>query len=745
MPRSGAGVYTLPVGLPSNGDTSDADEDLRAPLEDVATDLNTPRPILAGGTGADNAIFARKNLGLNSFKDTATLLANTTLSYSGTSAVASGDIITTQLEGGVYQVASATATDHTLTTAGAIKLYERVARDGYETRADFVAANTAIAGLGLADGQVVTAGGYAYRRLAASTMISDLAGWVPNGEGTSPAHFGALPGVATDYTAQIQAAANAVKASWDAASWSFTRVLDFFDETFRADGSIDFSGVRQPRMAVRNGQLFSKAAGKIAFDCTLSNSVTFDDFLVWGDTSTPPAWGIYIGRGLSAGAYPGVDGVTFRGRSGAWGSFTRGAIFAFAAEVLSFDDNAVIENRNRSVSAVSLACVDHMGIISTQFGSETSSDFQTLPTAATGNHSNICHNWGKANFRRVADFNLTITAISKANPAVVTVSAGTLAGAGLSNGDKVYISGGDMTQVAYLAFTVANINTGADTFELSGINSTAYTTYTTGATLQNQTGPAILIGGVRTLSMAGSYVLTYGSPSFVINLDNGGAIYDWLVQFQAEREVDDQITFLRSSGAAVLPNINILTTQTSQNAKRSIFRISGAGQVELNSGSLVVSNMGTAPSDSVFSPQASFRARNFSIAVPLSAALPTPASMLAYSGTMTAFNRFPAPVQYGYGIEFPTSSTALTAAGLRWTGSALLAYRPTPAVERHVAINDSATTGQLASAADRVNTQDKYAGKMVWNATTARPVWASGGVSTSTWVDSTGAVLHTPV
>ena len=70
-----------------------------------------------------------------------------------------------------------------------------------------------------------------------------------------------------------------------------------------------------------------------------------------------------------------------------------------------------------------------------------------------------------------------ITAITKANPAVVTA-----AGHGLSNGDRVYITGVvDMTEVNNLEFTVANKST--DAFQLSGINSSAYTTYGSAGTV----------------------------------------------------------------------------------------------------------------------------------------------------------------------------------------------------------------------------------------------------------------------
>ncbi len=73
-----------------------------------------------------------------------------------------------------------------------------------------------------------------------------------------------------------------------------------------------------------------------------------------------------------------------------------------------------------------------------------------------------------------------ITAITKANPAVVTYSGAD----NYANGDRVILSGViGMTQVNNLEFIVANVNAGANTFELQGINSTAYTTYVSGGTV----------------------------------------------------------------------------------------------------------------------------------------------------------------------------------------------------------------------------------------------------------------------
>lgn len=78
-----------------------------------------------------------------------------------------------------------------------------------------------------------------------------------------------------------------------------------------------------------------------------------------------------------------------------------------------------------------------------------------------------------------------ITGITQANPAVLTYSGAD----NYANGNEVYISGvAGMTEVNGKWFRVANVNTGANTFELTdidgnNINSTSYTAYSSGGTI----------------------------------------------------------------------------------------------------------------------------------------------------------------------------------------------------------------------------------------------------------------------
>lgn len=74
---------------------------------------------------------------------------------------------------------------------------------------------------------------------------------------------------------------------------------------------------------------------------------------------------------------------------------------------------------------------------------------------------------------------LTITGITQGNPGVVSYT-----GSDPSNGDHVWIIDVvGMTQVNRRRFTVANVNGGANTFELSGISTLAYSAYVSGGTV----------------------------------------------------------------------------------------------------------------------------------------------------------------------------------------------------------------------------------------------------------------------
>lgn len=98
-----------------------------------------------------------------------------------------------------------------------------------------------------------------------------------------------------------------------------------------------------------------------------------------------------------------------------------------------------------------------------------------------------------------------ITGITRANPGVVTS-----AGHGFSNGDTVFIAGvSGMTQVNNRVFNVANAT--ANTFQLQGVNTSSYGTYSSGGTAReclNSTCSAVITSSAHGFNVGDSVYFT---------------------------------------------------------------------------------------------------------------------------------------------------------------------------------------------------------------------------------------------
>lgn len=62
MPRDGSGVYSKPAGIDASPNTTIESADWNAFTADVEQDLNTARPVVAGGTGSGTAVGGNDNL-----------------------------------------------------------------------------------------------------------------------------------------------------------------------------------------------------------------------------------------------------------------------------------------------------------------------------------------------------------------------------------------------------------------------------------------------------------------------------------------------------------------------------------------------------------------------------------------------------------------------------------------------------------------------------------------------------------
>lgn len=129
-----------------------------------------------------------------------------------------------------------------------------------------------------------------------------------------------------------------------------------------------------------------------------------------------------------------------------------------------------------------------------------------------------------------------ITAITKANPAVVTYGGADT----YTNGMTVKISGVvGMTEVNGKFFTVANVNTGANTFELQAYDSTPNTAYTSGGTVEHFTAfsyPSIV-------TQFDGRIIYGASDSFPTTL--------WFSSIQLDGSLDNFITGTNDNDALI--------------------------------------------------------------------------------------------------------------------------------------------------------------------------------------------------
>ncbi len=159
--------------------------------------------------------------------------------------------------------------------------------------------------------------------------------------------------------------------------------------------------------------------------------------------------------------------------------------------------------------------------------------------------------------------NLAISNITQANPGVVTYTGAD----NIANGDLVYIFGVvGMTQVNGLLFTVANLNTGANTFELSGVNTTGYTAYSSGGTVS--------FGAVP------KFTTTSGDATLTVIFQDHGLVANDTINFPLSTTVGGQTISGTYTVFSVTDVDNfVITADASASSSTSAFMNSGQAEI----------------------------------------------------------------------------------------------------------------------------------------------------------------------
>lgn len=562
-----------------------------------------------------------------------------------------------------------------------------------------------------------------YVRDASGTALTtgDGQDWSPAGGHCTPAHWGALPGVATDYATELNSLSDYVKASYSASAGAYEANVNFAGQVWRTDSGFRMISARSGGLIIQNGAIWVSGSGKIGLDLTDCHTVTVRDVEVIGDTTTPPDVGFLLSRSgaHSLRASPRHTLIN----CSTTGEFNKFGRLRIASEV-STEIGCSWSNESKALTAFSDGCVDHAGALDDHAGGVTSPN-ATLPVASDGAMSNTVHDDTTSKSIRRAKVNLTVTGITKANPAVVTVSTGTLAGSGLSNGDKVFFTlMVGMAEVEGIVHTVANIS--GDTFELSGVDSTSYATFTSG-TVQNQTGPGTLLAGTQDYTRRSFYGVVYGSPSVVIDAAQTGGAPPRDVDWEGLHERDPMTVFdiyLPAAGDTKFKGFRARLLNAAQHISGQVFKLNGAGTISMDSGFIYINNMGAAPANGVWSDASKVNISvGFTEDLPIEAALNATSAFSAYRGERVAHNS-------AWQVEDHREADFYGSPSLN--GSAFMTIA-------------TATTAQLTDISDAVNTTNKQAGVVRFNSTTGIPVYASGSGASATWKQfSDNAIAHTP-
>lgn len=480
----------------------------------------------------------------------------------------------------------------------------------------------------------------------------------------TPYDHGATPGneLSEDNHPYVQAMFDAVAASFDIPSRSYGVLPSFAGAMFRCDDEVYAGGLRDPGCFIfgEGGGIYSNATGKIGLNLALCNALSLIGFRIWGDATNTPDYGIYFGRGELAGAWPDARQIRFT-HCFAQGYFNRASVLRFASETGSHV-NCLYQNRSRSLTAVAYASVGHRTALDNNLGGTLSSANVTLPTVASGTHSNINDEFTGCTIERTADSVLTIVSIPRGVTTTVTVETGTLLAAGYSNGDKVRLHNVQgMTELRTGLYTIANLNTGADTFDLSGVDSSSYGADATGGQVWSATGPPVLFNGAAGVVGETLYTLGYSEDNIVIDLSVGGDIRNFTLRFQPESKPDHVVKFIlpSSPSTAVIQNFNLFNMSSNQIYGDSIFAVDGTGNLTIQGGAIEVHNLASAPPNLLFDNPANVSLIGVAITVPIEAVLNPASAYTAYEVTETAFDRFPKTVVH-QSLSFENNPRFLT-------------------------------------------------------------------------------------
>ena len=454
----------------------------------------------------------------------------------------------------------------------------------------------------------------------------------------TPYDYGASPSDAysADQSVAVQALVDATRATYDADTNTFRRVIDLGGRMWTVGTSINLTNLRQVGLVIKNGGLHGKCAGRPVISLAGTQGVRFENVFISGDETDTPSCAVLLSRALFNGIYTGGSGQHDLTGLETNGMFLYGAILNLGSEDVKYPIRNVYNRRKGTLggSSVFAICSDY-AYFDTWFGTNAVvCDYATLPPAGT-KLSCLGHEWLSVDARRPSPWGApAIASITQASPGRLTLNSAPSSGATSTppeSGDATFFTdiagmtelNGQLIYLNKISNTVFDLYT--DFALTTPLDTTGYGAFSSG-NMWGASGPVFRFGGwVNNVHCPTGYALNYGHAAVWFDSRHETAgMTNFTLGFQHEAE--PRWTFFAVTPASVTVIYEDFDLEVNgigaQNWAHSCFHSqqNGTGKITFRNSRMKFQNMTSNPAYGVFGDPTTFNMSNVDLQIGLAAA-----------------------------------------------------------------------------------------------------------------------------
>lgn len=449
-------------------------------------------------------------------------------------------------------------------------------------------------------------------RLPATDYSGASGGWqrVLDGGRLTLRMFGADPSLVLYSDEAIEGCIGFLRASLNSGTSFFQTWIDGEGLSFKHRWSINGTNIKGRGQAWVRTELLSEmlSGDEISVDLTGSQFMYLDEFLVRGDQTNPPKFGIVFAR-ISNGGSPPHPTAAYNnlGQIECAGTFQALGFLNMASEVQHIDQLRVNNNYYSRLAACAGFAGNSDAVLN--FCGLPTSRYQTIGTGSQSLEGVVIDDY---NVQRNPAYGVTITSVTKGVNPTVTIAAADAANLaanfGLADGAKVFIdapSGSEwITAIGYYTWTISSFNAAAGTFVLNGADTSAVVASWSTAILRNDTGPTTLLGQLGLFKEGGGYHASYSSRPYLLDpTGSGGLDWNWNIQLASRHETASAylMEIKGNTSECIIRNLSIESDNSP--ARTSVIQtsgVSGGGRISLYNLRVTLGHAAQTPTNGMF-------------------------------------------------------------------------------------------------------------------------------------------------